>query len=121
MKGIKNNHIDFGFISNIGDLGKYSNIEATLVKKEEYVLIVPKNHHLANKEEMCIRDRKSTMELIRLIFHAHLEKHGGDRNSRKSSVMNLLSTTNQISTINYRAYYFCCNLDLSLIHIYATI
>ena len=25
--------------------------------------------------------------------------------------MNLLSTTNQISTINYRAYYFCCNLD----------
>ena len=34
-----------------------------------------------------------------------------NRNSRKSSVMNLLSTTNQISTINYRAYYFCCNLD----------
>ena len=26
-------------------------------------------------------------------------------------MMNLLSTTNQISTINYRAYYFCCNLD----------
>ena len=26
LKGIKNNHIDIGFISNISDLGKYSNI-----------------------------------------------------------------------------------------------
>ena len=59
LKGIKNNHIDFGFISNISDLGKYSNIEATLVKKEEYVLIVPKNHHLANKEEVYLSELKN--------------------------------------------------------------
>ena len=33
------------------------------------------------------------------------------RNNKKSSVMNVLSSTNQISAIDYRAYYFCCNLD----------
>ena len=44
-------------------------------------------------------------------IHAQNKQKIKNRNSRKSSVMNLLSTTNQISTINYRAYYFCCNLD----------
>lgn len=44
-------------------------------------------------------------------IHAQNKQKIKNRNSRKSSVMNLLSITNQISTINYRAYYFCCNLD----------
>ena len=29
-----------------------------MVKKEEYVLIVPKNHHLANKEDVYLKDLK---------------------------------------------------------------
>ena len=59
LKGIKNNHVDFGFISDIKDLDKYNNLEAILVKKEEYVLIVPKNHPLANKEEVYLSDLKN--------------------------------------------------------------
>ncbi len=34
-----------------------------------------------------------------------------NRNSKKSAIMNLLSTTNEISNIKYKTYYFCCNLD----------
>ena len=48
-------NIDFGFISDIEDLDK--DIESVLVKNEEYVLIVPRNHRLANEEE----DRKSVV------------------------------------------------------------
>ena len=34
------------------------------VKKEEYVLIVPKNHHLANKEEVYLSDLKDEYFIV---------------------------------------------------------
>ena len=37
LKGLKKGNIDFGFISDIKDLDKYSEIESVLVKNEEYV------------------------------------------------------------------------------------
>lgn len=58
LKGLKRGNIDFGFISDIKDLDKYSELESVLVKKEEYVLIVPKNHHLANEEEVYLESLK---------------------------------------------------------------
>lgn len=58
FKELKYSKIDFGFFDDIEGINKYPEIEATLVKKEEYVLIVPKNHHLANKEEVYLKDLK---------------------------------------------------------------
>lgn len=57
IKGLKNGNIDFGFISHIEDLDK--DIESVLVKNEEYVLIVPRNHRLANEEEVYLKDLKN--------------------------------------------------------------
>ncbi len=64
LKGLKNGKIDFGFISDIKDLEKYPEIESVLVKKEEYVLIVPKNHHLANEEEVYLKDLKNEYFIV---------------------------------------------------------
>ena len=56
VKDIKNKKIDFGFMEETEEISRYEEIESVLVKKEEYVLIVSKNHHLANKEEVWIND-----------------------------------------------------------------
>lgn len=58
FKDLKYGRIDFGFFDDIEILKYYSKIECVLVKKVEYVLIVPKNHHLANKEEIYLKDLK---------------------------------------------------------------
>lgn len=44
-------------------------------------------------------------------IHAYSKDKIITRNNKKSGVMNVLSSTNQISAIDYRAYYFWCNLD----------
>ena len=59
LKGIRNGNIDFGFISDIKDLNKYNDLKSVLVEKEEYILIVPKNHSLANEEEVYISHLKN--------------------------------------------------------------
>ena len=51
-----NNHTDVKF--------NYPEIESVIVKKEEYVLIVPKNHHLANKEEVYLSDLKDEYFIV---------------------------------------------------------
>ncbi len=58
LKELRGGNIDFGFFSEIEDLDKYPEIESALVKNEEYILIVPKNHRLANKEEVYLKDLK---------------------------------------------------------------
>ena len=58
LKDLKYGRVDFGFFDNIENLKEYPIIECTLVKKVEYVLIVPKNHHLASKEEVYLKDLK---------------------------------------------------------------
>lgn len=58
LKDLKYGKIDFGFFDNIDSISNYPEIEVILVKKEEYVLIVPKNHHLANKEDVYLKDLK---------------------------------------------------------------
>ena len=78
LKGIKNNHVDFGFISDIKDLDKYNNLEAILVKKEEYVFIVPKNHPLANNEEVYLSDLKNEYFIADLIGLKMISDEGED-------------------------------------------
>ncbi|MDU5110904.1 MAG: LysR substrate-binding domain-containing protein [Clostridium sp.] len=58
LKDLKHGRIDFGFFDNINNLEDYPKIEFILVKQIEYVLIVPKNHPLANKEEIYLKDLK---------------------------------------------------------------
>lgn len=58
LKELRDGNIDFGFFSEIEDLDKYPEIESALVKNEEYILIVPKNHRLANEEEVYLKDLK---------------------------------------------------------------
>ena len=58
LKDLKYEKIDLGFFDDIKSIEDYPEIETSLVKKEEYVLIVPKNHYLANKEEVYLKDLK---------------------------------------------------------------
>ena len=58
FKELINGKIDFGFFDDIAELKDYPEIECELIKEEEYVLIVPKNHHLSNKEEISLKDLK---------------------------------------------------------------
>ena len=58
LKDLKYGRVDFGFFDNIENLEEYHKIEWILVKKVEYVLIVPKNHRLASQEEVYLRDLK---------------------------------------------------------------
>lgn len=58
LKDLKHGRIDFGFFDSIKHINKYPEIESILIKKEEYVLIVPRNHRLANKEEVSLMDLK---------------------------------------------------------------
>ena len=64
LRDLKNGKIDFGFYSNIEDANKYTEIESILVKKEDYVLIVPKNHYLSNKEEVSLKDLKDEYFIV---------------------------------------------------------
>lgn len=58
LKDLKYGRVDFGFFDEIEKLKEFPKIEWMLVKKVEYVLIVPKNHRLASKEEVCLEDLK---------------------------------------------------------------
>ena len=64
LKDLKYGRVDFGFFDNIEDIEDYPKIEYVLVKKVEYVLIVPKNHHLANKEEIYLKDLKDEYFIV---------------------------------------------------------
>ena len=66
---------------------KYSEIETILVKKEEYVLIVPKNHHLANREEVELKELKDEY------FIAYNDRN----NEKKISYSELIGYTPKIA------------------------
>lgn len=58
FKDLKSGKIELGFFDDIDKIENYPEIETKLIKEEEYVLIVPKNHHLSNKEEVSLKDLK---------------------------------------------------------------
>lgn len=87
FKDLKHQRIDLGFFDSIENINKYPGIETALVKKEEYVLIVPKNHHLANKEEVELKELKDEYFILY-----------NDRNSeRKISYSEFIGYTPKIS------------------------
>ncbi|NFG58786.1 LysR family transcriptional regulator [Clostridium botulinum] len=61
---LKYGKIDFGFFDDIEDIEEYSDIEVILVKKDKYVLIVPKGHHLSNKTEVSLKDLKDELFVV---------------------------------------------------------
>lgn len=86
------------------------------VKKSDILSII----HLMDIDGAYIKDEKYMVEdnQVKKGFkyypseiHAYSKDKIITRNNKKSGVMNVLSSTNQISAIDYRAYYFCCNLD----------
>ncbi len=58
LKGLKNGKFDLGFYDEFEDIKKYEEIESIPIKNEELVVIVPKNHHLADKTEVLLKDLK---------------------------------------------------------------
>ncbi|MVX66529.1 LysR family transcriptional regulator [Clostridium chromiireducens] len=58
LKGLKDGKFDFGFYDEFEDIKKYEEIESFPIKNEELVVIVPKNHHLADKTEVFLKDLK---------------------------------------------------------------
>ncbi|GEP63347.1 MULTISPECIES: LysR family transcriptional regulator [Clostridium] len=58
LKGLKDGKFDFGFYDEFEDIKRYEEIESVPIKNEELVLIVPKNHHLADKTEVFLKGLK---------------------------------------------------------------
>lgn len=58
LKGLKAGKFDLGFYDEFGDIKEYEEIESIPIKNEELVIIVPKNHHLAHKREVLLKDLK---------------------------------------------------------------
>lgn len=53
---LKSRKIDLGFYECIENIIIPSEIESIPIRKEEYVLIVPKNHHLSNKSKISLKE-----------------------------------------------------------------
>lgn len=58
LQDLKYGKTDLGFFDDIEDIDNYPEIEVRLVKKDKYVLVVPKEHHLSNKTEVSLKDLK---------------------------------------------------------------
>ena len=87
FKDLKYERVELGFFDSIEKIDKYSEIETILVKKEEYVLIVPKNHHLANREEVELKELKDEY------FIAYNDRN----NEKKISYSELIGYTPKIA------------------------
>ena len=58
LMDLKNSNIELCFFDSVDNISQNGDIDFTPIKKEEYVLIVPKNHKLANEEEVSLKDLK---------------------------------------------------------------
>jgi len=58
FEALKNGEIDFGFFDERDKRLSDKEIQSIPIKREEYVLIVPKNHWLSGKEEVSLKDIK---------------------------------------------------------------
>ncbi|WP_195940050.1 LysR family transcriptional regulator [Romboutsia sp. 1001713B170131_170501_G6] len=56
IEDLKKGKIDIGFYDNHTEPIWDANIESIPIKKQEYVLIVPKNHKLANRKEVSLKE-----------------------------------------------------------------
>ncbi|SFA98917.1 LysR substrate-binding domain-containing protein [Clostridium frigidicarnis] len=58
LKDLKSGKIDLGFYHNIDGIDSNDEIESIAIKREEYVLIVPKKHALSNRFEVSLKELK---------------------------------------------------------------
>ena len=58
INDLKDHKITLGFYDSSDNIHLPLEIESLLINKEQYVLIVPKNHHLANKVSVSLNDIK---------------------------------------------------------------
>ncbi|WP_238916878.1 LysR family transcriptional regulator [Clostridium sp. YIM B02555] len=59
LKGLENGNFDLGFYDEIeANITNNKEVESIPIKREELVLIVPKNHHLAKNTEISLEDLK---------------------------------------------------------------
>ncbi|MGB5822902.1 MAG: LysR family transcriptional regulator [Proteocatella sp.] len=64
LKNLKCGKISLGFYEKFDDIHNHNEIESVEVKREEYVLIVPKNHPLANEKEVSLKDLKDESFIV---------------------------------------------------------
>lgn len=64
LNDLKDGKIDLGFYDSIHDIHKHTEIKSLPIKKEEYVLIVPKNHPLSNETEVSLKDLKDESFIV---------------------------------------------------------
>lgn len=58
LKELENGKFDLGFYDEFEEILEYQEVESIPIKKEELVLIVPKNHHLAGRSEISLMELK---------------------------------------------------------------
>ncbi len=64
LNNLKTGKIDLGFYDNIDDVINHTEISSIMVKKEEYVLIVSKNHPLSNEYEVSLKDLREESFIV---------------------------------------------------------
>lgn len=64
LNDLINGKIDLGFYDKIDNINIHTEVESIAVKKEEYVLIVPKNHSLSNQTEVSLKDLKNESFIV---------------------------------------------------------
>lgn len=64
LHNLNNNKIDIGFFESIHDIESFKEIEFKEVKKERYVLVVPKSHYLASRDEVSLKDLRDESFII---------------------------------------------------------
>jgi len=64
LKNLKDGKISLGFYEKLDDIQNHNEIESVEVKREEYVLIVPKNHKLANEKEVSLKELKDEAFIV---------------------------------------------------------
>jgi len=58
LEGLKDGKFDLGFYDEFENIEMYEKIESVPIKNDELVVIVPKNHKLADKSEVMLKDLK---------------------------------------------------------------
>jgi Transcriptional regulator len=64
LSDLKDGKIDLGFYDKIDYINGHTEIKSIAVKKEEYVLIVPKNHPISNQTEVSLKDLKEESFIV---------------------------------------------------------
>lgn len=80
LNDLNHGKVDFGFIDKVDEIQRNPKLKYELVKQLEYVLIVPKTHHLAKVNEVELKD----------LAEENFIGYGGNHNNKKVSYYELM-------------------------------